>query len=320
MLRQPYSTQAAAVSQNSPSIVAAAEPQPVVHDVFEKVTGTWQYIVADPATAVAAIIDPVLDFDPATGELSTESADTLLAIIKEHGYKVERILETHIHADHVTAAAYLQHALRDAQGDAPSIGIGMRIETVQKLFQNLYGIPDDEIQGAHQCLFQDDETFQIGHLQVQAIHLPGHTPDHLGYKIGDNVFCGDSLFAADLGSARCDFPGGSAAALYDSGRKLLALPERVRIWAGHDYPPAERRGGPLPWQSVGEHRRSNRHLMGGVAREEFVAMREARDATLKEPRLLHQSLQLNVRGGRMPKVVAGRRMIKTPIRAAKGGW
>ncbi|XWW95531.1 hypothetical protein V2A60_003492 [Cordyceps javanica] len=292
---------------------------PVIHHIFEKVTGTWQYIVADATTAVAAIIDPVLDLDPSTRKLGTESADELLSIVQKNGYKVEHILETHIHADHVTAAAYLQHMLRDENNRGPSIGIGRRIESVQKLFQKLYGIPEDEIQETHQRHFDDDEIFYIGNLQVQAIHLPGHTPDHMGYKIGDNIFCGDSLFAADLGSSRCDFPGGSAKDLYESGQKLLGFPDHVRIWSGHDYPSPERNE-PVPYQSVGEHKKSNKHLMGGITQADFIAMRESRDATLAEPKLLHQSLQLNVRGGRLPKPSSGHSMIQMPMTAANGGW
>lgn len=163
---------------------AGAETQPVIHHIFEKITGSWQYIVADPATAVVAIIDPVLDLDPVTSTLRTDTADELLSLIRRKGYTVEKILETHIHADHVTAAAYLQSALRDAQGFAPTIGIGKRIEQVQALFQKRYGIPEEEIHQVHQCLLDDDEIFHIGNLQAQAIHLPGHTPDHMGYKIG----------------------------------------------------------------------------------------------------------------------------------------
>ncbi|EGX92777.1 metallo-beta-lactamase domain protein [Cordyceps militaris CM01] len=304
---------------NQGSRFSATNSCPIVHHIFEKVTGTWQYIVADPATAAAAIIDPVLDYDPSTGELATKSADCLVAIVRENGYKVEHILETHIHADHVTAAAYLQHTLRDDHSHAPRIGIGSRIATVQKFFQNIYGIPHDEVQDAHQCLFEDDEVFHIGNLKVQAIHLPGHTPDHMGYKIGDNIFCGDSLFAADLGSSRCDFPGGSAKELYESGLKLLGFPDHVKIWSGHDYP-TRIRSEPVPYQSVGEHKKSNKHLMGGVTQDEFIVMRESRDATLKEPRLLHQSLQINVRGGRLPNPSSGHRMIQIPITAVNGGW
>ncbi|KAM3463775.1 hypothetical protein MY5147_003716 [Beauveria neobassiana] len=301
------------------SMGTATETEPIIHHVFEKVTGTWQYIVADPATASAAIIDAVLDFDPYLREIKTESADELLSIVRENGYKVDRILETHIHADHITAAAYLQHALRNDQGFAPSIGIGKRIETVQKLFSKRYCIPNDEIQNVHQCLFEDDEIFNLGDLQVQAIHLPGHTPDHMGYKIGDNIFCGDSLFITDLGSSRCDFPGGSAKQLYESGRKLLGFPDHVKIWSGHDYPSSER-SEPVPYQCVGEHRESNKHLMKGITQDDFIAMRENRDATLAEPKLLHPSLQINVRGGKLPKVSWGHRMIQTPITVVNGGW
>ncbi|KAM6513619.1 hypothetical protein FALCPG4_016003 [Fusarium falciforme] len=239
--------------------------EPTVHDVFEKVTGTWQYIVADPSTSTAVIIDPVLDYDPATQAITTKAADGLLALVKEKGYKVERILETHAHADHLTAASYLRRRLTKDQGHRPLIGIGKRMDQVQNRFGKNYGVAAKEHEFIFDKYFDDDETFDIGNLKATAIHLPGHTPDHLGYKIGDNVFCGDSIFHADIGTARCDFPGGSANDLYNSGRKLLAFPGHVKIWTGHDYPPPER-GAPAPYMTVQQHREQNKHLKDGVQR------------------------------------------------------
>ncbi|KAJ5923200.1 putative metallo-hydrolase [Penicillium verhagenii] len=229
-----------ALSRGRTSLHTAATKEPTIHHIFESVTGTWQYIVADSSTQTAAIIDPVLNYDPVTQAITTDSADVLLSLIDEKGYKIERILETHAHADHLTAASYLQRKLTQKQGYKPPISIGKRIEQVQKIFGQRYGIQSEEYETVFDKLFEDDEFFQIGNVTAKAIHLPGHTPDHLGYQIGDNVFCGDSLFHADIGTARCDFPGGDAKDLFQSSRKLLALGDHVKIWPGHDYPPEGR--------------------------------------------------------------------------------
>jgi glyoxylase-like metal-dependent hydrolase (beta-lactamase superfamily II) len=277
-------------------------------------------VVADPATSIAVIIDPVLDYDPATRTITTESADALLSLVKEKGYVVDRILETHAHADHLTAASYLQSRLAEEQGHRPAIGIGKRIGRVQKLFGQRYGVPADEYEGVFDKLFDDDEVFEIGELRATAMHLPGHTPDHLGYRIGDNVFCGDSVFHADIGSARCDFPGGSASSLFDSGRRLLALPGHVKIWTGHDYPPSDR-GGPVAWMTVEDHRKRNKHLRDGISEDEFVALRKERDESLGAPRLLHQSLQMNIRAGRLPRPTAyGDRLLHLPFKVKDAEW
>ncbi|KAJ5225897.1 hypothetical protein N7468_007122 [Penicillium chermesinum] len=299
---------------------ASATREPVIHHVFEAKTGTWQYIVADPSTHSAVIIDPVLDYDPATQEITTQAADGLLSLIKEKGYTVQRILETHAHADHLTAASYLQKKLSEAQGFKPPIGIGKRIGQVQNLFSRRYGIDKQEYDVVFDKLFEDDEEFSIGELTAKAIHLPGHTPDHLGYHIGNNVFCGDSLFHADIGTARCDFPGGNARDLFRSGQKLLALDEQVKIWPGHDYPP-EPRGSPVPWMTVGDHKKQNKHLGEAISEEEFIAMREERDAKLAAPRLLHQSLQVNIRGGHLPQAgESGHRMLHLPLKLNGLEW
>ncbi|OAP65324.1 hypothetical protein AYL99_01296 [Fonsecaea erecta] len=294
--------------RSSYSTEAAGSQQPVVHDVFETKTGTWQYVVADPATRTAAIIDPVLDYDPATQAVTTKSADALIALVKDKGYTVDLILETHAHADHLTASSYLQNRLAQEQGRIPIIGIGKRIGRVQQLFANRYGVPADEYEGVFDKLFEDDETFNIGELEATAMHLP------------DNVFCGDSIFHADIGTARCDFPGGSASDLFKSGRRLLSLPDHVKIWTGHDYPPAGR-DAPVPWMTVAQHRQRNKHLKDGTTEEEFVAMRNERDAGLAAPRLIHQSLQVNIRAGRLPKPTdAGLRMLHLPLKPKTLEW
>ncbi|KPM43214.1 hypothetical protein AK830_g3313 [Neonectria ditissima] len=288
----------------------------IIHNLFEPRTGTWQYVVADPETKHAVVIDPVLDFDPAKNTTSAESADAIITLVKDKEYSVTKILETHVHADHITSAGYLQFKMAHYQGQRPDICIGKRVGQTQDHFGCRYGIPESEYKDAFDQLLDDDETFSIGKLEAKAIHLPGHTPDHLGYVIGENVFCGDSLFNPDVGSARCDFPGGSASTLYASARKMLSLPENFKIWTGHDYPPggADGRADPLAVTTVSEQKGSNKHLKHEVPEDEFIQWRTTRDASLAAPRLLHQSLQLNIRAGKMPKESAsGDRLLHVPI-------
>lgn len=307
----------------------------IIHNIFEPKTSTWQYIVADPKTKHAVIIDPVLDFDPVKNALTTESADALLSLAKENEYIIVRVLETHVHADHITSSGYLQLKLSASQGQRPDICIGKRVGQTQDRFGQRYGIPESEYKDAFDHLLDDDEVFSIGELEAKAIHLPGHTPDHLGYVIGgmlssitednipanlflsiENVFCGDSLFNPDVGSARCDFPGGDASTLYASVRKMLSLPETFKIWTGHDYPPggADGRADPLAVTTVSEQNQANKHLKDQVPEAEFVQWRTERDANLAAPRLLHQSLQLNIRAGKMPsKNAAGDMLLHLPI-------
>lgn len=275
----------------------------------------------DPSTSYAAIVDPVLDFDPATQCLSTNAADALLRLVHEQGYAVQWILETHAHADHLTAAAYLQQRLTQTQPDLkPTVGIGKRIEGVQSLFGQRYGVDADEYIAVFDKLFDDDEIFFIGGIPATAIHLPGHTPDHLGYKIGDNVFCGDSIFNSDIGTARCDFPGGNAKSLWFSCRRLLSMPEHVKIWTGHDYPPKGRED-PIPFMTVKEHRLNNKHLHDGITEEAFVALRKERDEKLAAPRLIHQSLQVNIRAGKLPTPTqAGQRLLHVPLKMGDNEW
>ncbi|KAK3898111.1 hypothetical protein C8A05DRAFT_38312 [Staphylotrichum tortipilum] len=276
--------------------------EPLVHSIFEPQTSTWQYVVADPTTKAAVIIDPVLDFDPARNAVTTASADALLALVHEHGYTVDRLLETHVHADHLTAAKYLQHRLAESQGAErrPALGIGKRIGGVQERFAEKYKIAKEELEGAFDKLYDDDEVFAVGELEAKAVHLPGHTPDHMGYLIGANIFCGDSIFNADVGSARCDFPGGNADDLFKTATKLFTLPSHYLLHTGHDYPPSPR-STPLAATSVADQMASNKHLSQGTSKEEFVAWRTERDASLAAPRLIDQALQVNIRGGGMPR-------------------
>lgn len=311
----------ALISRTYTTPAAGQTSEPIVNDIFEPVTGTWQYIIADPATNVAAIVDPVLDYDQATRTITTKTADKLLAFVKEKGYTISWILETHAHADHLTAASYLQNRLSQSQpGDKPPIGIGSRINKVQSLFGKRYDIPSSEYTDvAFDHFFSDDEVFSIGNLSATAIHLPGHTPDHMGYRVGSNVFCGDSIFIADIGTARCDFPGGSAAQLYNSAKKLLSMPDNVKIWTGHDYPPEGREA--TAYMTVGEHRKLNKHVRDEVGEQEFVKLRAERDSGLAAPRLLHQSLQTNIRGGRLPpKTEFGDRLMHLPVKVKAEEW
>ncbi|KXX80225.1 Beta-lactamase hydrolase-like protein [Madurella mycetomatis] len=294
--------------------------QPIIHPCFEPATSTWQYVVADPATKAAVIIDPVLDFDPARNLITTASADALLALVKDNGYAVERLLETHAHADHLTAAKYLQARLSET-GKRPDICIGKRIVEIQERFGRRYGIAQDEYKGTFDKLFDDDEVFRIGQLEAKAMHLPGHTPDHLGYLIGDNVFCGDSVFNADVGSARCDFPGGDAHKLYDSvTAKLFSLPPGHKLYIGHDYPPAER-AHPQASMTVAQQKECNKHLKAGTPEDDFVRWRTERDSSLAEPKLIHQALQVNIRAGALPlSSTAGGsdRFLHVPVRVDGG--
>lgn len=293
-------------------------PNLIIHPIFETITGTFQYIVSDPSSLATVIIDPVLDFDPCTSSISTKSADTLLSLVRENNYNVTYILETHAHADHLSAASYLQSQCSKS-GTRPQIGIGKRIDKVQQLFARRYGVPPREYEPAFDKLFEDDEVIRVGEMEIKAIHLPGHTPDHLGFQIGENVFCGDSLFHPSIGTARTDFPGGSAADLWASSQKLLALPEETKIWVGHDYPAKGRE--PAPFMTVAQHKQENRHVRMNTQREDFLQMRTQRDRELGAPRLLHQSLQVNVRGGRLPEADdGGRRMLRVPLTIDNNGW
>lgn len=300
-----------------PMIFALSIMEPIIHPIFEKQTSTWQYIVACPRTLQAAIIDPVLDYDQAQMSISTTSADALLDFATSHNYTITRLLETHAHADHLTAAYYIKQRLKVENHAHVPICTGYRIRQVQNTFARRYGIPKDELDNAFDHLSQDDETFRIGDIAGQVLHLPGHTPDHSGYLIGRNVFTGDSMFNPDVGSARCDFPAGDAHALYSSMQKLLSLPDEYKLYTGHDYPPSSgdyQSRDPMPYVTVKEQREGNKHVKGGTPKEDFVRWRQERDSGLNEPRLLHQALQVNIRGGRLPLHADRRVFLSMPVR------
>lgn len=285
-------------------------PTPDIAAFHDPVTGTVSYIVADPATKAAAIIDPVLNYDGSSGRTQTTSADDMLAAVKSRGLTVTWILETHVHADHLTAAAYLQ-----AQTHA-KIGIGAEITRVQKTFGTLFSVlghvkPNA---GDFDHAFKDGETFVIGSLTARVMHTPGHTPACLAYHVGDAVFVGDTIFMPDFGTARCDFPGGDAATLYRSIQKILNLPDATRIFVGHDYGV---NGRAVAWETtVAAEKAENIHVGGGATLEKFVAMRTARDKTLALPNLILPSVQVNIRGGKLPAPEAnGIAYLKMPINA-----
>lgn len=276
--------------------------EPIVHPLYERQTGTWQYIVACPETKAAVIIDPVLDLSTSDLQISTASADRLLEVVAQRGYDVVRLLETHAHADHLTAAAYIQKKLQYLRGSDSRVPIctGHRIKQVQTTFAARYKVGPEELENAFDHLFQDGEEFSIGKLSAVVLHLPGHTPDHSGYQIGANVFTGDSIFNPDVGTARCDFPDGDASVLYQSMQTLLSMPPTYKLYTGHDYPPIDSGRDPLPYVTVAEQLERNKHVKRGTKEDEFIAWRRERDAGLKEPKLLHPALQVNIRGGHLP--------------------
>ncbi len=278
-----------------------------IQSFFDPATFTVTHVVSDPATRKAAVIDSVLDYDPKAGRSSHESADRVVAYVRESGLSVEWLLETHAHADHLSAAQYLRQQL------GGRLGIGAHIREVQATFRKVFNALDMNEEGAEfDCLFEDGERFRIGELEVEVIHTPGHTPACLTYVIGDDAFVGDTLFMPDYGTARCDFPGGSAATLFRSIRKLLALPPQTRLHLCHDYPPEGREPA---WEcTVAEQRERNIHVHDGVTEAEFVAMRSARDKTLAMPTLLLPAVQVNARGGLFPPPEDnGVRYLKIPV-------
>ncbi len=261
---------------------------------FDDATSTVSYVIADPATGGAAIFDPVLDFDLKSGRTSTTQADRLLAHVRARSLKVQWILETHAHADHLSAARYLQEHV------GGRIAIGERIREVQATFKKLYNLERNFLPDGAQFdhLFKDGEVFHIGGIEARALLVPGHTPADMAYLVEDAVFVGDTLFMPDVGTARADFPGGDARTLYASVRRLLALPPATRMFVCHDYPPVGRR---TAWQTtVAEQRAGNLHVRDGIDEAAFVAMRQARDATLDVPTLILPSIQVNIRAGRLP--------------------
>ena len=283
--------------------------QPRVHAQFDEATHTVSYVVWDPTTCRAAIIDPMLDYDHRTGRVSHRSADDLLGFVADQGLSVDWVLETHAHADHLSAAPYLKE-----KTGAP-IGIGARITEVQRTFAPVFGLDDVSGDGREfDRLLRDGDTIALGGLQVEVMHTPGHTPACVSYRIGEAVFVGDTLFMPDYGTARADFPGGDARTLYRSIHRLLALPDATRLYLCHDYKAPGRDH--FAWETtVGEEKTRNIHVGGCVDEASFVAMREARDATLAAPVLLLPSLQVNIRAGRLPDPDRdGRRFLRIPLK------
>ncbi|MEC8308994.1 MAG: MBL fold metallo-hydrolase [Pseudomonadota bacterium] len=283
---------------------------PNVHAFFDPDTWSLTYIVQDPNSGSCAIVDPVLDYEAASGQTTTESADEVVAKVEAENLTVEWILETHVHADHLSAAPYLQKRL------GGKIGIGAHITEVQNIFGNLFNAePEFQRDGSQfNHLFVDGDTFAIGGLTVTAMHTPGHTPACMTYHIGDSLFVGDTLFMPDFGTARCDFPGGNASALYQSIQRLFTLPPETRIFMCHDYMP---NGREMQYETtVGEQKKFNIHLHDGISEDEFVTMRSAKDKTLSMPALMLPSVQVNMRAGELPPPEDnGIRYLKIPLDA-----
>ena len=281
---------------------------PTVVAFFDEPTNTVSYVVRDPGSPACAIIDSVLDLDYAAGRIATASADAIVAHVEAEGLEVQWILETHVHADHLSAAPYLQQKL------GGKVGIGERISDVQEVFGKVFNAGTEfERDGSDfDVLFREQDRFDIGGLTAQVLHTPGHTPACLTYVIGDAAFVGDTLFMPDFGTARCDFPGGDARELWQSIHKILSLPEETRIFTCHDYKAPGRDA--FAWEStVGEQKAKNKHIAGNDE-DAFVAMRESRDATLSMPRLIVPSIQVNMRAGKLPSAEDdGTVFLKVPI-------
>jgi glyoxylase-like metal-dependent hydrolase (beta-lactamase superfamily II) len=283
--------------------------KPEIRAFFDEPTNTVSYLVWDSATLDGAVIDPVLDFDHRSGKANVHSADAVLAAAKELGVKIGLVLETHAHADHLSGAPYIKLKTGAA------VGIGEHIREVQKIFRPVFNAQDVSGDGSEfDHLYKDGERFKIGRLDVEVIHTPGHTPACVSYKIGDAVFVGDTLFMPDFGTARADFPGGDAHALYRSIHRLLSLPPETRLFICHDYKAPGR--DQYAWETtVGEERARNVHVRDGVSEDEFVAMRTKRDTTLAAPLLLLPSIQVNMRAGKLPPADSnGVRYLKVPVK------
>ena len=284
-----------------------------VQAFFDEKTWTVSYVIVDTATRCAAIVDPVLDFDFKSGRTGSIQADKVLAYILGQGLKVQWILETHAHADHLSAARYLQEKV------GGRIAIGERIKEVQATFKKLYNLERNFLPDGAQFdhLFKDGEVFKIGRTEAQALWVPGHTPADMAYVVDGSVFVGDTLFMPDVGTARADFPGGDAHTLYRSIQRILALPGQTRMFVCHDYPPDDR---PAAWQTtVAEQRARNIHVRDGMSEEAFVRMRKERDATLEVPTLILPSIQVNIRAGRLPPPEDdGVSYLKIPLNALGG--
>lgn len=287
-----------------------AQTKPVVHGIFDPATWTVTYVVYEKEGSKCAVIDSVLDYDPKSGRTRTASADKVIDFVKQKNLQVEWILETHAHADHLTAAPYLKQKL------GGKTAIGDHITGVQQVFKGIFNLEDEfKVDGSQfDHLLKADESFQIGSLTGTTLFVPGHTPACVAYQIGDAVFVGDTMFMPDVGTARCDFPGGDAKTLYASTRKLLSLPAETRLFMCHDYPPTDR---PVNFEStVAEQREKNIHVHDGISEQEFVEMRTKRDATLEMPVLILPSVQINIRAGALPPAEKnGLAYLKIPVNA-----
>ena len=284
-------------------------PTPVIHAFFDEPTNTVSYLVADPETREAAVIDPVLDYDHKSGKANVKSADAILAKAKAEGFTITLVLETHVHADHLSGAPYIKLKT------GAKVAIGERIKEVQKIFRPVFNAIDVSGEGSEfDMLFKDGDRFSIGNLKGEVMATPGHTPACVSYKIEDAVFVGDTMFMPDYGTARADFPGGDARTLYRSIRRLMELPGETRLFMCHDYLP---KGGRThyAWETtVAEERARNVHAHDGVSEEDFVKMRTTRDATLSAPTLLMPSIQVNMRAGKLPPAdVNGVHYLRVPI-------
>ncbi len=288
----------------------ASTGNPQVEGFFDPATWTVTYVVHNGPDSACAIVDSVLDYDPKSGRTRTTSADQVIAFVKSHHLRVEWILETHAHADHLSAAPYLKQHL------GGQIAIGDQITRVQKVFKGIFNLEPEFKQDGSQfdVLLKDEEAFRIGELTAKVVAVPGHTPACVAYQVGDAVFVGDTLFMPDVGTARCDFPGGDAKTLYASTRKILSLPPETRLFMCHDYPP---NGRPIAFETtVAEQRAKNIHVHDGVSEADFVEMRSKRDATLEMPVLILPAVQINIRAGEMPPQEAnGTAYLKIPINA-----
>lgn len=294
-----------------PSLPFAPEPElkPEVHGFFDPATNTISYVVKDPSSDACAVVDSVMDIDHAAGRITYESADRLIDFIRANGWRLEWIIETHVHADHLSGAPYIQQKL------GGKLGIGENITIVQDTFGKVFNEGTEFQRDGSQFdrLFADGDSYKIGTMTCYAMHTPGHTPACMTHVIGDAAFVGDTLFMPDGGSARADFPGGDARILYRSSRRVLQLPEDTRLFMCHDYGP---NGRDIAWETtVGSEREHNIHLRDGISEDAFVEMRETRDATLAMPKLILPSLQVNMRAGEIPKDHDGRLMLKLPINA-----
>ncbi len=283
--------------------------QATVKAFFDPQTWTYTYVVYESKGSACIVIDSVLNYDPKSGRTKTESADEVIAFIKDNRLQLEWILETHAHADHLTAAPYIQEKL------GGKIAIGDHITTVQGVFKGVFNLDDVAVDGSQfDVLIKEGESVRFGNLSFKALYVPGHTPACMAYEIGDSIFVGDTLFMPDVGTARCDFPGGSASNLYRSIQSVLKYPPNTKLYMCHDYPP---NGRPPEYQStVADQKKNNIHVHDGVTEEQFVAMRNKRDAGLEMPVLILPSIQVNIRAGHMPKAEGnGTAYLKIPLNA-----